>query len=66
MSNYEYKGMTYTIETRRVGHRWGWTVTVGDLVADSGTASIEPEAAAFAEAKAKAERIIDEPQRNIS
>lgn len=66
MSAYQYKGVTYTIETRKIGKRWGWTTTVGDITADSGPAYNEHEAAAFAEAKLEAEIMINELQRNGS
>jgi hypothetical protein len=54
----EYKGVAYTIRTNQVGKRWGWEVSIGDDSFDSGTASIQPEDAAIAEARSKARSVI--------
>lgn len=54
----EFKGVEYTIRTFEVGKRWGWELTVGKKSLDSGTGSIEPEAAAYVEARGRARSVI--------
>ena len=54
-----YKGEDFTIHTEQKGRRWFWELSIGNAEINCGTAGLDDEKAAYAEARARAHSILN-------